>query len=394
MRTVGWRLTFVWLALLCFGSKVWAQSPGHVYFQRLAAPDLDPWTNSPNSAQQQWFRTHFFRMGVFSPYFDARSSWYPNGLVYVNLYGLDPNSPVRREHPDWILHDARGRMLYIPFACNNGTCPHYAGDVANPSFRLWWIREMRSILSRGSYFGLWIDDVNMEFRVSDGTGNQVAPVDSSTGRLMTWDAWRNHVADFTEEIRAAFPKAEIIENPIWFAGPEPGRDLDSAIQRQIRTADNINVERGIASDGNLTGGTGKWSIHAVFDYIDRIHAAGRGVTMGEYFPNDAAKQYALAGYFLISTGNDRIGDAGTHPDNWWRGYDVELGDPLGPRNYSNGIYTRNFTGGTVLLGEPGLSAKTIPLPASFATLAGDQVSSVRLSGSQGIILIGKYPEKR
>jgi hypothetical protein len=284
------------------------------------------------------------------------------------------------------LHDDRGHLLYITFDCRAGTCPHYAGDIANPAFRSWWIRDMHSILARGRYLGLWIDDVNMEFRVSDGYGKPLAPVDSATGHSMTWDAWRNYVAGFTEEIRQAFAQSEIVENPIWFAGPQPVRDRDPSIQRQIRTADNINVERGIASDPNLTGGTGPWSVYAVFDYIDRIHAAGRGVTLEEYFPDPSGREYALAGYFLISSGNDRIGDAGTNPDNWWSGYDVELGAPLSPRIYKNGVYTRNFTRGMVLLGEPGLKPQTIALPATFRTLANTSVNSVGLSGRKGIIL--------
>src|SRR3569832_1684713 len=78
--------------------------PGHVYFQRLAAPELDRYTNSPNPIQQKWFRDHFYRMAVFSPYFDAKTSWYPDGLVYYNLYGVEPESPILHQHPEWILH--------------------------------------------------------------------------------------------------------------------------------------------------------------------------------------------------------------------------------------------------------------------------------------------------
>lgn len=357
--------------------------PGHVYFQRLADPKLDRYTNSPSSAQKEWFRNHFFRMDVFSPYFDAKTSWYPNALLYYNLYGIEPNSAIVHEHPDWILHDGGGRFLYIPFACNNGACPHYAADVGNPAFRASWIQYVGGIFAHTHYRGLWIDDVNMEFQVSDGSGKRTAPFDPRTSAPMTWDAWRNYVATFTEEIRRAFPKIEIAQNPVWYAGPQ--RDSDPAIRRQIRAADNINIERGIASDQGLTGGTGEWSLNALFSYVDRIHAAGPGVTLEEYSPDISGKQYALAGYFLISNGNDRIGDD-SNPDTWWKGYDVELGAPLGPRTYKNGIFTRRFTKGMVLLGEPGLKIQTIPLNSSYSTLDGATVSSVQLSARQGVIL--------
>ncbi|MDP9055008.1 MAG: putative glycoside hydrolase family 15 protein [Acidobacteriota bacterium] len=360
-----------------------AGNPGHVYFQRLADPQLDRFTNSPNSSQKQWFRDRFFRMAVFSPYFDAKTSWYPNSLLYNNLYGIEPDSSFAREHPDWILHDQGGHLLYIPFACEGGVCPHYAADIANPAFRAQWIAQMSDLLRRFRYRGLWIDDVNLEFRVSDGYGKQTAPIDSATHRPMTWEAWRNYVAGFTEQIRRALPNVEIAQNPIWYAAP--GRDSDPAVRRQIRTADNINIERGIAGDNGLTGGTGEWSLNALFSFIDRVHAAGPGVTLEEYSPDLRGKQYSLAGYFLISNGNDRIGDD-SNPETWWEGYDVELGQPLGPRTWNNGVYSRRFAKGMVLLGEPGLQTREIPLNSTFTTLDGSSVTSVRLSARQGIVL--------
>jgi hypothetical protein len=377
----------VLVALLAAGTAFAAASDaGHVYFQRLAEPGLDRFTNSPSRAQQQWFRTHFARMGVFSSYFDNKTSWYPNGLVYVNLYGIPAESTLPREHPDWVLRDRADNRLYIPWGCKAGVCPQFAGDVANPGFRASRIQEIRTIVARG-YRGVWLDDVNMEFRVSDGREKQVPPIDSSTGQPMSWAAWRNHVADFVEQIRRAIPQAEILHNSIWFAGPEGVRDSDPAIQRAIQAADNINIERGIGSDMGLTGGTGEWSLHALFAFIDRVHAAGRGVTLEEYEIDRPTQQYALAGYFLISSGKDRLGDTSSTPDNWWTGFDTELGEPLGARTYQDGVFRREFSGGIVLLGEPGLKERAITLPGPFTTLDHQTVTSIRISGRRGIVLL-------
>jgi len=371
---------------------LWGGDSGKVQFERLAEPGLDRYTNSPSGSQKQWFRDHFMRMMVFSPYFDNKISWFSHGLVYLNLYGVPKDSPLLHEHPDWILRDQRGSLLYIPWNCGQGTCPQYAGDIANPQFRAWWIARARTVLAHG-YFGLWIDDVNTEFRVSDGTGKQIPPIDSSSGRVMSWDAWRNYVAEFVEQIRAAFPQIEITHNSIWFAGPPGVRDADPAIQRQIRAADYINIERGIANDRNLTGGTDIWSIHALFAFVDRVHAAGRAVTLEEYELTDRSmQQYALAGYFLISSGNDRLGDTSTNPDNWWGGYDVDLGTPAGPRTDKDGIYQRTFSCGMVLLGEPGLRNQTVSLKGPMKTLDGQEVESVSLSGRVGIVLRSCTPK--
>ena len=365
--------------------------PGRVSFSRMSTPALDSYTTNPTTAQQQWFQTHFNRMVVFSTYFDLKTSWYPNAQVYQDLYAIYPNSDVATQHPEWILHDQAGNRLFIPWGCANGTCPQYAGDVANPNFRAWWISQLQTVFSRGSYKGVFIDDVNMNFSVSDGNGNQVAPIDDSTGAPMTWSAWRNYIAQFVMQIRQAFPGKEIVHNSVWFAGPDGVRDLDPAIKLQISAADIINLERGIGSDAGLTGGTGAWSLYSLFTFIDHVHQSGHAGVLEQYDVTDlATQQYSLAGYFLISSGRDYYSDTSTTPDNWWSGFDIDIGAPLGPRTYANGVYQRNFTNGIVLLNDPNNTPQTITLPGSFQTLDGSTVTSVTISGKQGVILRGPY----
>ena len=375
-------------------SPAWSQTgnPGKVNFSRTTNSSLDPYLQSPSTTQQQWFQTYFTRMSVFSPYFDSRTSWYSNGQIYQDLYAIYSNSALPAQHPDWIFHDQYGNPMYIPWGCSNGTCPQFAADITNPNFRAWWINTMQTNLSQGNYRGMWIDDVNMNFEVGDAWGNLAAPIDSATGAPMTWAAWRNYVAQFLKQIRQAFPTREIVHNSVWFAGPDGVRDLDPAIQTQIAAADLINMERGIASDPGLTGGTGAWSLNAELAFVDRVHAAGRSIIFQNYdLTNPAAAQFALAGYFLISAGGDYHCDTTSTPDNWWSGLNVNLGTPLGARTYANGVFQRNFSQGIVLVGEPGLAPTTVKLPAAFTTLAGTSVTSVTISGSQGIILTGTYP---
>ena len=376
------------LALVFAASAAMAQTAGHASFLEYTQPSFDAYTDGPNTAQQQWLQTHFGSMVVYSPYFDSRTWWFPNAYFYQDLYGIPVGSWIQYAHPDWILHDAYGNWLYIPYNCNGGTCPQWAGDIANPAFRAFWISQAASSIANGGYPGIFIDDANMEFRVSDGWGNQVAPTDSNTGTAMTYDGWRSYVASFVEQIHGAFPTTKLIENTIWFAGPAGIQDADPYIQRQIATATTINLERGVASDSGLTGGTGQWSVYAFLNYVDRVHAAGKNINFEEYGLDPAGQQYGLASYFLISGGADSLGDQTTTPDDWWSGYDVNLGTPLGPRTYNNGVFQRNFSGGIVLLGEPGLSPQTINLGGTYTLLDGTPVSSVTISGGQGIILQG------
>ncbi len=331
---------------------------------------------------------NFDRMVVFSPYFDSRTSWYPNAYVYQDLYGILQGSWVQYNHPEWILHDQNGNWLYIPFNCGGGSCPSYAADVTNPAYRAWWISNTQSVMAGGNYKSLFIDDVNMQFNVSDGNGNIVTPMDGTTGQPMTYTAWKGYIASFVQQIRAALPSNQIMENTIWFANASGNQDADPSIQAQLATATQINLERGIASDPGLTGGTGFWSVYNFFAFIDRVHAKGLGVNFQEYQLTPAQQQYGLASYFLISSGNDSVGDQTSTPSNWWSGYNVNLGTPLGARTYNNGVFERSFTGGMVVLGEPGLATQTVQLPGTFQTLDGTSVTSVTLSGSQGYVLQG------
>jgi NPCBM/NEW2 domain-containing protein/putative glycosyl hydrolase-like family 15 (GHL15) protein len=362
-------------------------SPGHVNFMADADSSWDHYFAGSNPTLQKWILSHYTNMLVFSGFFDAQTSWYPNAYLYMDLYGIQKGSWEQIFHPEWILKDQDGNWLYIPFNCGGGTCAQYAADIANPAFRKAWITEAAGITWAGNYVGPFIDDVNLNFNVSDGYGNLVAPIDSNTGAPMTWDAWRNYMAAFLEEFRAAMPNKKFVENSIWFANPNGVQDGDPAIQRQIATADKITMERGVASDARLTGGTGFFSVYSFFNYIDRIHAAGKAVILAEYSLDRPGQQYGLASYFLISNGNDEIGDQTATPDNWWTGYDVELGTPLGPRSYNKGVFERDFSGGKVLLGEPGLAPQTVDLGGTFTTLDGSQVTSVTLGGSQGFVLL-------
>ena len=381
-----------WVWILAVGSAAQAQpsSPGHVNYVATAGPSFDSFTYAPDVSLQQWMQSHFSWMVAYTPYFNRRTSWYPNAYAYVDLYAVYPGSWQQKAHPEWILRDEHGNPLYIPFGCADGTCPQFAGDISNPEFRADRLNIAASRLTGGNYAGLFIDDVNLQFRVSDGWGNAVAPMDSS-GQPMTFDAWRESVAIFLEEIRAALPDAALVENAIWYAGPPGIRDADPAIRRQIATATTVALERGVASDPSLTGGTGQFSLYAFFNYIDRIHAAGKGVSLQQHNLDRAGQQYGLASYFLISNGTDSIGDDVTTPDNWWPGYDIDLGTPLGPRTYTNGIFERDFRGGKVLLADPGLPERTVGLRDTEITLNGTPTSSVTLAGGQGIILVARSP---
>src|SRR5271168_87065 len=61
---------------------------GCVHFLMRTSSAFDIYEKAPNTAQQEWFQTHFWEMQLSSPYFDSRLKWYSRAVSYYDLYGI------------------------------------------------------------------------------------------------------------------------------------------------------------------------------------------------------------------------------------------------------------------------------------------------------------------
>jgi hypothetical protein len=370
------------VATVIFASPAFATTPdqcslGRVCVTMGAGSSFNGYTQSPSLAQQQWMQDHYWRMRVYAPYFDSRLSWFPDAWFYQDLYAVYPND---NPHPEWILRDGGGNWLYIPYACGGGTCPQYAADIGNPSFRASWIADARARMAAG-YRGVFIDDVNLRMMVSNGNGDLVAPWDPRRGRFMTAADWRDYVADFVEEIRAALPDAEIVHNEVYFFAPLFDRDH----LRTLAAADIVNVERGF-NDGGLRGGDGTWGFETLMTYVDVLHFFGKGVI---YDVNaNWGREYALAMYFLLQHPLDSLGNTSASlPSSWWPANDVNLGAPLSWHYPWAGVWRKDFAGGLVLVNEPDEPTRTVALGGTYRDLDGALVNQVTLGPADGVVLL-------
>ena len=324
-------------------------------------------------------KAHYWRMRAYAPYFDSRLSWASKAWAYQSAYAIYPGSAVDTQHPEWILRDAAGNKLYIPFGCSGGKCTQYAADIGNPAYRQWWLDQSRAKLDKG-YAGLYIDDVNLYRKVSNGYGQAVAPIDPRTNAVMSEPTWQRYLGDHMQGVRAAFPTTEIIHNAIWFAGDSTADQV-----RVHRAATLINLERGV-NDTGVTGGTGKWSLQQLLAFADHRQAEGHGVVFDAASTTAAGRLYGLAAYYLVSSGRDGLGnDQGGTPADWWTGYDVKLGAPLAGRYSWNGLIRRDFAGGYTLVNEPGAIARTVALPAGSRDLTGTTQTSQTLAAATGAV---------
>jgi hypothetical protein len=291
------------------------------------------------------------------------------------------------------VQSGQGNALYIPFDCNkNGTgqCTQFAADIGNPAYRAFWTSGVQHLIQAG-YHGVWIDDVNLDFRVGDGNGQHVDPIDPRTGQAMTAADWARYFAEFMESVRAMLPGVRILHNSIWYAGRATPPWTDPFVEREIRASDIINLERGVLDDG-LTGGTDQFSLFALRAFVDHVHSLGASVVYdsesGALSANDPIRrEYNLAHCFLTATSSDAVGNDAATPSNWWAGYDVHLGASLGPRTSSHGLVRRDFENGVVLLNEPGAQTATVTFPRARHRIDGTPVTAVSLGAARGAILL-------
>ena len=129
-------------------------------------------------------------------------------------------------------------------------------------------------------------------------------------------------------------------------------------------------------------------LEALLDYIDRLHAAGKGAVLDGVPLDGAGQEYALANYFLISSGSDALGNNTATPANWWKGFGVNLGAPLAVRTTWNGLLRRDFSNGIAVVNPPQSSTLTTTLPGSYQAVGGGPViTSITLGPSQGVVLV-------
>ncbi|MDO9355625.1 MAG: putative glycoside hydrolase [Solirubrobacteraceae bacterium] len=352
----------------------------------------DNWINTSGLVESGWMRQHMWGAVAHTGFFDSKLIWAPPTIVYKDLYAVYANdSATLAAHPDWVLKDAAGNRMAIPWGCANGSCPQFAGDIGNPAFRAEWIAQARLELAKG-YKGLWIDDANMEMRISDQFGVEKAPIDPRTGATMTFASWRKYIAEFLEQIRRELPQAQLVANVLWFGGTSIGRDADQFIQRAYTAVDRLNLERGFNDDGLTGGATARdiWSVEAFMSFIDRMHDRGIPVTL-DSIAGDRGKpawEYNLAGYYLVDRGEDAIGELSLPPGEWWSGWDLRLGGPKADRlRRSDGVYTREFQSGSVFLNPPRGAAKKITLPKPMKRIDGSVVTSVTLASPGAAVLL-------
>jgi hypothetical protein len=376
-------------ALACLPATASAADQGQVNLVRDSVTSFaDRYIAHPTDADKAFMNAHYFQLRGYAPFHDQALSWAPPSTFYLDLYAIYRNydtvdgKQLLASHPDWVLRDGNGQRLYIPFACSGGTGPQYAADITNPDYRKWFIDRVKQTMAEG-YAGLYLDDVNMEMMVGNGQGDLVAPIDPHSGDPMTEAGWRRYVTQFVEQIDQAVPQPIAHNSGQWWISHD-----DPYYKREVDAASAIELERGFSQDG-LDDSDGEFGFRTYLKNVDWIHSRGASVIVQPYNLDRALAEFELASYYLVSNGSDAICvDYRSDPDNWWGGWDTELGAAKGPRYAWNGLIRRDFANGFVLVNQPGAGTQTVSLGGTYERLDGGSVSSVALQEKRGAVLLG------
>ena len=218
---------------------------------------------------------------------------------------------------------------------------------------------------------MFVDDVNWGTGFRDGSQSK------------SFEPEAHELADLLEAIRAAWPAAEIEMNSQW-------HDLKANLS-------NPNVQRGLAAASVVTkefgvgptAGVGAGDYRELLEFDEGLHERGKHMVFtGDYHSNNVpTMEWNLATMLLVNDGGDAVNGTNQSPTSWWEGFNVNLGEALGPcERQPSGLWVRHFTDGVVYAVEPGSGTQTVTLPQAMHSAQRGTVTSVTLQAGQGAVL--------
>jgi hypothetical protein len=295
-----------------------------------AAQYFDPFATS---TYVPWVHSHITLIKGYPPFAD----------IYASTFGM----PVLGYHDP----------------ATEGHAPLEAGGVQTV------VGEVQRDMSNG-YRGVYIDDANW----SPGFTPSPGP--------------RANLANLIEAIHATEPGSVIEVNSHFHDIWPLVQSGDPDVARALRYIAMVCVEFGV---GPTSGINDSQEYLEFLRYADAMHAKGVHLTLtGDKNANNVpTMEYNLATYMLLNDGGDYVTGTELTPATWWSGFDVNIGEALGPREREpSGLWTRPFSGGVVYTVEPGAATQTINLGRTMHSAEWGDVTSLTLAGGQGAVLAG------
>jgi hypothetical protein len=217
-------------------------------------------------------------------------------------------------------------------------------------------------------------------------------------------AWNAGETALVEEIRAAHPGAHITANTHWFEVLpliKGGRSLASMIakregaaepyyDRNLKAINSVEEEWGAGRTAGLRFGSAA-SYREWLEYVEWLHVVyGVGIAVGWDYgegSNPEPLEWDLATLLLVSNGTDAIDGGHQYPASWPHRYEMNLGEPLGPRTRtSTGLWSRQYSKGVAYTVENGAPEAHITLPQPMENSNREHITTLTLKPNQGAVL--------
>jgi hypothetical protein len=217
------------------------------------------------------------------------------------------------------------------------------------------------------YAGVFVDDANWSFTPSPGP--------------------EANLANLMEAIRRAEPSALIEMNSQYHDIWPKMKAGDPYVARALAQVNLVTKEFGVGPDAAIDTAQD----YAEFmTYADALRAKGIHIVMTGDKPNSAhLLEYNLATCLLVNDGGDFINMYHGYPGHFWKGFAVNLGNALAPREaLTGGLWRRRFEGGVVYALAPGGTTRTIKLGKKMHSTEWGAIESITLEPERGAVLAG------
>jgi len=344
-------------------------------------------------------------------------------IVYQSWFDLGPSNPDYasvNQHEDWFYHDAQGNRIAVYSThqnadCNPSLCPtnsaycncRFGMNMGHPDYRNYVAIRLADIVTGGGawggprgFDGVFLDNTNPNWpyrsaKVQSGW-TSATPVYPG-GTTQTEATWIADQKGFLQAVKSAMGAKLLIYNGCVSSANFPTWKQYS--YEFLQYADGCTMEYWTVN-GSGTSATVKlgsdWDRD--LDLFQGVADLGKWATplIGSGVHTAAVNRYGIASVLLFREGDRAFLNfwKGTaeealagHFDQTFPEASIDLGAPT--ERFSklvNGVATRNFTKGRVLL-NPTTSSQTVTLGRIMRRVDGTEVTSVTLASGTAEILI-------
>lgn len=240
---------------------------------------------------------------------------------------------LAQQHPDWFLKDINGRNIRYDQS------QYVFMDPGNPQWQAYYLDKVKGFQSDPGWSGLFLDNVDGSLGRFEDMHTLLANYadDAEYQQVIISFLKSLYINYFAPSGKSLFANIPYLKDAnAWFAYLQY---LDGAMLESFAA----DWDRGYLSEQD-------WL--AQLDLVEKTQALGKRVilvTQGSATDHQRM-QYGLASFLLVNQGLAyfRYSNDEAYNELWWYPqFEIDLGQPLGPRYAEDGLWRRDFEKGYV-----------------------------------------------